>query len=417
MVKDGSLLLVIPPVVRTVNKVYEVETDFSQNLRLYLENFSHVTFACPAFPDGAGKGEILRSMPLTALQNSERLTFIPLPYPYREDRYLRHYLTTRRLLSSEITKAQYLLFSPHSKYDWSTLATRLAIKQKRKYDIESDHDHHSAQRFLVESLPFGLNKLRKALWARSYLKKVEHCFSHSAVALLQGQEVFEAYKDVAPNPYKVLNVQVSSEDHIPGVQIQAKIDRICEKAPLTISYAGQAIARKGPFDWLRVIRDVSEAGIRVQAKWFGDGPLMEQMKQETKSLNLQDNVLFPGSVGRSEIMAALQGTDIFLFCHKIAESPRCLGEALAAGCVLVGYGTEYPRELVAEKGGGEFADMDDWRSLAKKIIRLDKDRTHLVRLVEAAASSGRLLDRDVFMQKRIDLIKLHCHEAAVGDTS
>jgi colanic acid/amylovoran biosynthesis glycosyltransferase len=403
--RDGSLLLVVPPVVRTVNGIYEVETDFSHNLRLYLTNFSRVTFACPPFPDHDGKGAILHSLPVKDLQNSARLTFVPLPYPYREDRYLRHYLTIRRLLSSEIANAQYLLFSPHSKYDWSTLAAFLAIKQKRKYDMESDHDHRSAQQFLLESLPFGVNKLRKTLWARSFLKNVEHCFSHSAVALLQGQEVFDACKSIAPNPHKVLNVQVSPDDHISAVQLEAKVDRVEKKAPLTVSYAGQAIARKGPFDWLRVVRDVSEAGTKVQATWFGDGPLLEQMKREAKSLDIHDIVSFPGSVSRTEIMAALQKTDIFLFCHKIGESPRCLGEALAAGCALVGYGTEYPRELVAKKGGGEFAGMDDWHSLAEKIISLDEDRIRLTRLLKAAASSGRLLDRDVFMQKRIDLIK------------
>jgi glycosyltransferase involved in cell wall biosynthesis len=403
---DGSLLLVIPPVVRTVDGIYEVETDFSHNLRLYLANFSHVTFACPPFPDDDGKGAILRSLPIKDLQNNERLTFIPLPYPYREDRYLRHYLTTRRLLASEIAKARYLLFSPHSKYDWSTLAAHLAIKQNRKYDMESDHDHRSAQQFLLESLPFGVNKLRKTLWTRSFLKNVDYCFSHSAVALLQGQEVFDACKSIAPNPHKVLNVQVSADDHITTAELEAKVDRVESKTPLTISYAGQAIARKGPFDWLRVVRDVSEAGTKIQATWFGDGPLLEQMKREADSLDVSDIVSFRGSVSRTEIMATLQKTEIFLFCHKIGESPRCLGEALAAGCALVGYGSEYPRELVATKGGGEFAGMDDWHSLAKKIINLDEDRTRLIGLLKAAASSGRLLDRDVFMQKRIDLIKV-----------
>ena len=402
-----NLLLVIPPVVRTVNGAYEVETDFSHNLRLYLTNFSQVTFSCPILPDHRANGAILRSLPLESLQNSKRLSFVPLPYPYREDRYLRHYFATRRLLSAEIAKADYLLFSPHSKYDWSTLAVRLAMKQGRKYDMESDHDHYSAHQFVLASLPFGFKKLRKMMWARSFLRDVESCFSHSAVALLQGQEVFDAYKEIAPNPHKVLNVQVSPEDHIPPLQLEAKLDRIRKKAPLVVSYAGQAIARKGPFDWLRVVRGVSEAGIKLQATWFGDGPLMKQMTHEAKRLDIENVVSFPGSVSRQEIMAALQKTDIFLFCHKIGESPRCLGEALAAGSALVGYGTEYPRELVAIKGGGEFAEMDDWQGLAEKIICLDRDRLQLARLLEAASSSGRLLDRDTFMQRRIELIKAY----------
>jgi len=131
------------------------------------------------------------------------------------------------------------------------------------------------------------------------------------------------------------------------------------------------------------------------------------MKLEAEKLGIKSIVSFPGTVARSEIMSALKQTDIFLFCHKMAESPRCLGEALASGCALVGYRTEYPRELVATKGGGEFADLDDWQALAEKISCLDENRTKLSRLIQAAASSGRLLDRDVAMQSRIDLIKTY----------
>jgi glycosyltransferase involved in cell wall biosynthesis len=405
--KSGRLLLVIPPVVRTVNGVYEVEADFSNNLRLYLTNFSHVTFACPVFPDQEGSGVILRSSPLNETPNSDRLSFIRLPYPYREDRYVRHYLSIRRLLASEIAKAQYLIFSPHAKYDWSTLAAQLAIKQKRKYDMESDHDHASAARFHLATMPPGLNKLRKTIWAKSFIKSAARCFSQSSLALLQGQDVFDAYKDIAPNPHKVLNVQISSEDQITPVQLKAKLSGIEENKTLSISYAGQAIARKGPLDWLKAIHGISKAGVQFQAIWFGDGSMLPQMKHEAKNLGIEDRVIFPGSVGRSEIMAALKQTDIFLFCHKTGESPRCIGEALAAGCALVGYGTEYPRELVAARGGGEFAEMDNPQGLVEIIVFLNNDRQKLASLTAAAAASGRLLDRDVAMQKRIDLIKMY----------
>lgn len=405
--KRETLLLVIPPVVRTVNGVHEVEADFANNLRLYLANFDHVTFACPVFPDKDARGVILRSLPLEKIPNADRLSFIPLPYAYREDKYLRHYLATRRLLASEIAKAQYLIFSPHAKYDWSTVAADLAIRQNRKFDMESDHDHASAQQFHLSTVQPGFNKLRKTMWARSFLKKVEKQFSRSSLALLQGQDVFDAYKNVAPNPHRVLNVQISPEDHISSVRLQEKQDRIARNEPLSISYAGQAIARKGPIDWLQAIHGISEAGVAFQATWFGDGSLLPEMKRVASKLGIEKKVMFPGSVGRKEIMAALQNTDIFLFCHKTGESPRCLGEALASGCALVGYGTQYPRELVATRGGGEFTEMDNYQGLVDLIAALDKDRAKLADLIAAAAASGQLLDRDTAMQERIDLIKMY----------
>jgi len=400
----GRLLLVIPPVVRMVNGVHEVEVDFANNLKLYLDNFSHVTFACPVSLRDKDSG-LLRSLPLAKVKNSDRLSFIPLPYTYREDRHLRHYLATKKLLRSEIAKADYLLFSPHSKYDWPTLAALLAIKMKRKYDMESDWVHESVQRLHLATMRPGFKRIRKTLWMHSFLRSVEKCFSHSSLALLQGQDVFDAYKDVAPNPQKVLNVQVSAEDHIPLADLKEKLARITGGKPLTVSYAGRIIAMKGPFDWLEAIHGAVAAGVALQATWFGDGSLMPRMRQEIERLKLDKIVTLAGVVGREEIMASLRKTDIFLFCHKTGESPRCLGEALAAGCPLVGYGAAYPRELVASHGGGEFADLGEWKELAQIIISLDQDRSKLARLVEAAAASGKLLDRDTAIQTRIDMIK------------
>ena len=401
---SGKLLLVIPPVVRVIDGIYEVDADFANNLKFYLANFSHVTFACTAL-SRTKDSVILRSLPLRKIPNSDRLSYIALPELFREDRHLRHFLAMRKLLRSEIAKADYLLFSPHAKYDWSTLAALLAIKMKRKYDIESDWDHASVDRLNLAAMPSGLNKMRKTWWMHSFARRVYKCLSHSSLALLQGQDVFDAYKNFAPNPHKVLNVQVTSEDHISAVELEAKLTRIKEGMPLTISYAGRTVAMKGPFDWLKAIHGAVEAGVELHATWFGDGPLMPQLLQEVETLGIANAVTFAGVVSREEIMASLRLTDIFLFCHMTGESPRCLMEALATGCSLVGYSTAYSRDLVATYGGGEFSDIGNWQALAKIIVSLDHDRQKLGRLVAAAALSGKLLDRDTAIQNRIDLIK------------
>ena len=399
-----KLLLIIPPVVRLVDGVYEAEVDFSHNLRLYLCNFDHVTFCCPVSPTSENSG-ILRSVAFEQIPGNGRLTFIELPYTYREDRHLRHFFSTRKLLRSEIKKADYLIVSPHAKYDWATLAALEAIKLRRKYDAESDWDHASVQRLQLAKLKPGIKKLRKALWMHTFLKAAQKCFKHSSLALLQGQDVFDAYKNVAPNPQKVLNVQVGPEDHIPQYELAQKLERIRAGKPLIISYAGRMIEMKGPIDWLRAIQIAVQAGATLQATWFGSGSMMPQMRQELSRLGISDTVSFPGIVDRDAIMAALRQTDIFLFCHKTGELPRCLGEALAAGCLILGYDTAYPRDLVSLCGGGKFTEIGNWRELGNMLASLDRDRPKLAELVSGAAASGRLLDRDRAMQDRIDLIK------------
>lgn len=401
---SGKLLLVIPPVVRIVDGLHEVEADFVNNLRAYLENFSYVTFACPVSVGKKDSG-ILRSLPLSKIKNSDRLSYIPLPYTYREDRHLRHYLATKKLLRAEIAKADYLLFSPHAKYDWPTLAALQAIKMKRKYNLESDWNHESVQRLNLASMPSGLNKIRKTLWMHSFLRTVDKCFSHSSLALLQGQDVFDAYQHIAPNPHNVRNIQITSEDRIPFAQLKEKLARIKQGEPLTISYVGRMIDMKGPLDWLKAIHCAVEAGVELQATWLGDGSLMPQMRREIRQLGIDNKITLAGIVGREKLMANLRKTDIFLFCHKTGESPRCLSEALATGCSLVGYSTAFSSQLIATRGGGEFTDIGNWQALAEIIISLDRDRPRLGRLVEAAAASGRLLDRDTEIQNRIELMK------------
>ena len=105
------------------------------------------------------------------------------------------------------------------------------------------------------------------------------------------------------------------------------------------------------------------------------------------------------------IMQTLKNSDIFLFCHKTPESPRCLVEALVSGCPLVGYGSAFPKDLVAQRGGGQFAAVGDWRELVNIVKKLDKNREKLGELIQSASATGRLYERDATMQHRIDLIK------------
>jgi glycosyltransferase involved in cell wall biosynthesis len=395
--------MVIPPTVRMVDGTLEVENDYANNLCAYLTNFDHVTFACPVLPDG--EQGILKSQPIGCLRDADRLTYIRLPHTYREDKHLRHYFSTRKMLLSEISKAKYLLFSPHANYDWPTLGVKLAMKLKRKYGIEADYDNPSVSNLRLSVMPFGAKKLRKSLWARSFNKDVNLFMACSSIALLQGQEVYDAYKHIAPNPRKVLNVQVSSEDQISPAELKAKLNKITNGEPLSIAYAGRMVEMKGPLDWLKAINATIEKGVDLQATWFGDGPLMAEMQSNVERLDLSRKVSLYGILSREQLTARLRRTDIFLFCHKTGESPRCLSEALATGCPLVGYTGAFPRDLVARHGGGEFVDRGHWESLASTLVSLDRDRARLAKLVEAAAASGKELDRDSAIQNRIELIK------------
>lgn len=402
--REGTLLLVIPPVVLKPDQQVEIDEHFANNIKAYLKRFEFVRFACPIVPRDQ-ISNFSDSIPKDEIEGHERLTFVQLPYTYREDRHLLNYLAVKSLLKHEIGQSDYLLISPHAMFDWPTLAAKISISMGRSYDMEADWNIETSHNFTLSNMKPSPNKLRKSIWKSIYLKTYDRCLRHSSLALLQGREVFESYKHIAPNPFEVLNVQVKNSDLISDSGLNRKIDRIEDRAPLEIVYAGRTIDIKGPFEWLNAIHKIVHSGVKLRATWYGDGELLTDLRREVERLEISDVVSFPGKVPREDVIAAQRKSDVFLFCHKIAESPRCLVEALSSGCPIIGYESRYAQGLVEGKGGGAFVDIGNWQALADLVIALDKDREAIVKLVEQAYATAHSFDRNKAINYRIDLIK------------
>jgi glycosyltransferase involved in cell wall biosynthesis len=226
------------------------------------------------------------------------------------------------------------------------------------------------------------------------------------LALLQGKDVYDAYSPFSVNPHMVYHMPVSKDDYITDEQLETKLKGITQNRALRACYIGRAIDMKGPIDWLKTLHELNKRGVEISATWLGDGSLLQTMRSMAENLGMTSYVKFPGYVSeREQILRTLKDSDIFLFCHKTPESPRCLVEALASGCPLIGYGSAYPKELVEKCGGGLFVTVGDWQDLVTTLIKVDRDRKSLRKLVQSASASGRLYERDATMQRRIDLIK------------
>jgi glycosyltransferase involved in cell wall biosynthesis len=400
---SGKLLLVIPPVVVERNGTIEVDGDFANNLNAYLAAFATVTVACPPAPS-LENGGLPNTVAVGSISGNERLSFRLLPYPYREDRYFRHRGSMVRLLAQEIDGADYLLFSPHAPLDWSTLAAKIAAAKARRYDMEADWDLENVSRTLINDSTRGLKKLRKLLWLKAHMRDYRKCLRHSSLALLQGQDVYDAYKDIAPNPHKVFNVQITRESLIPTRLLAEKVRHVAAGAPLRIGYAGRAADMKGPFDWLHILSRLAKNGIEFQATWLGDGPLLDALRHSVIQQDLEGRVRFAGKVSRDTVLAEIRNSDLFLFCHKTPESPRCLLEALASATPIVGYESRYARDLVRD-GGGAFSPLNDWPGLEELVRDLNGNRPKLCDMIESALQSASRFDRDEAIQARISLIR------------
>lgn len=398
----GKLLLVIPRVLAESPDGILVDEHFGHNLRAYLADFDEATVACPAMP-----ADSPNMVPLSSIPGSENCRTIILPEPYREDRYLRLRGRISRLLRAEIERADYLLISPHASFEWSTLATRVAIAMGRDYNMEGDWNLQDVVRSQLQEMRYGLQRIRKSLWHLSHQRVYFDSMRHSRLSLLQGAAVFDAYKDIAPNPHKVLNVQVTEADRLPDTAYAAKLEKVRSGAPLSILYTGRVIPMKGPEDWQKALAHAFANGLRGEATWYGDGDLIEPMRRGAVDRGIAGRVAYAGNVDRGEVFAQMREADLFLFCHLTDESPRCLVESITAATPIVGFASLYACDLVAEHGGGAFVDTGDWRALGDLLVALDQDRERLAGLIEGARASSRLYDREQAIQQRIRLMRQH----------
>jgi colanic acid/amylovoran biosynthesis glycosyltransferase len=402
----GRLLQVLPSVISVVDNELEIEVDFCEGLRLCLDNFDQVTVACPVTTEILDSG-LRRSRRVRDLPWQNRIKIIPLPTTYHWRVFLRHYENVRRVLRAEIESADYLVFSPYTLIgDWPTVAVREAIKLHRPYVIDADVVYEEVAKVGLASSASWKRFINKNFALPLFQRSYRYCLEHSSLALLQGQDVYNAYSPFSPNPHKVYHMPVSEEDYITAAELKFKLDGLDESRALSVCYVGRAIDMKGPMDWLKALHELKESGVEISATWLGDGSLLPTMLTMAEKLGMTDYVKFPGYVSnREDILRTLKTSDIFLFCHKTPESPRCLVEALASGCPLIGYGSAYPKELVAQCGGGQFAAVGDWKDLVNIVRELDQNREELRELIQSASASGRLYERDATMQHRINLTK------------
>ena len=399
------ILQVLPSVLRSVDGQLEVDLDFAQVVHAYMANFEAVTVACPITMQVKGSG-LERCIPIKELPyGPDRLKFIPLPDGYRLADFIRHRASVRAVLAEEIAIADYLIFSPHTLVgDWPTVGIREAIRLGKPYVVEADVVYESVSQ--VRYTARWKRAITKRVFAPLFSRGYRHSLKHSSLALFQGQDTFDAYAPFCATAHKCFNVPIYKGDHITEPELQAKLSRLDRGGVIKICYAGRAVPMKGPIDWLNVVGELVKRGVPLEASWLGDGSMLEEMTDYIAANGLSSFVNMAGYVSdHKATLCTLKAADIFLFCHKTRESPRVLGEALACGCPLIGYGGAYPADLVSTFGGGRFADSGDWRKLADIIEELNASRESLKSLIVQASKSGQHHDRNSELQRRVDLIK------------
>lgn len=420
-----SLLLVLPvPFKRSPEGVLLVEQQTANGLGLWTENFDYVVVAAPV-EQLSYLSDTVEYIEVDSLFCRSRLELILLPSAYKLGIFLNSYRSVRQVFVEKIPTSQYLCFAIGGLVgDWASVAALEAIRQKKPFSVWTDRVEHQVARVYYrdhKSLKRFYHFLKDSLWVSPLMQRFErYVIGRCQLGLFHGLDCFKAYSPYCSNPHLVHDIHLKSRDRLGDRQLIQKLDRLKRKDKLQILYVGRAAAMKGPFDWIEVMEKLHRMGIAFDATWVGDGPLLPAMRQQVKRLNLQHLVHMPGFIGdRLHLLKMMRDSDLFVFCHKTPESPRCLIEALMSASPILGYGTSYSEDLLGDLANRLLVPCDQVTALVDRVVHFYRHRDQLAEATARCHRLGAEYSDEAVFAHRSRLIKqyLGSQPPADGSTS
>lgn len=407
MISPGSMYLVLPVPFRIVDGRTYVESQAANGLDRWADNFDRLLVAAPVIPDQqldnlAG----FTWCDIDALQHRDRIVCQPLPWAYTPAPFLRQLPATRRLIAESIGQSQHLQFAIGGLVgDWAAIAALEAINQQRRYSIHTDRVEHD----LIRKTAFTgspVRRLRVAIEAPLIERYHRHIICHCSLGLWHGDDCFRAYSPWCHESHLVHDIHTKPEDLIDDTTLAAKIASIRIAPHLELCYVGRLDPMKAPIEWLQAIATARDLGAQIKATWYGEGSLLAAAKAETRRLNLDTIVTFPGFIAsRAELLQRIRAAHALVFTHVTPESPRNLLESLVSGTPILGYDNPYAVDLLRSHGGGAVVPVHDIKALGKLIATIASDRERLAEMTIQAAQNGRRFTDAVVFTERSALIK------------
>lgn len=144
---------------------------------------------------------------------------------------------------------------------------------------------------------------------------------------------------------------------------------VVEGQNLRLIGVGNMIEQKGPDLFIEASSVLQADGRRVKATWVGDGPLMEQVKDLARKL--QVNADFPGFVDPTELPSLLQDADVFLLPTASETFGVAIAEALGQGIPAVVTGTGEFQSFLPPRGSRLV--KRNAQSIAEGVLDLQND--------------------------------------------
>lgn len=138
----------------------------------------------------------------------------------------------------------------------------------------------------------------------------------------------------------------------------------------TILFLGRFIERKRPDFALQIFAELHRKHPLTKLVMVGEGPMEKELRAQSKKLNVEDAIEFPGPLFGQEKLRRYHQADLFLFPSEKEGFVLVVLEAMAAGLpLLVPNSLGFPEAVEHGKNGllvGK--ELSEWTKGAEKIL-------------------------------------------------
>jgi glycosyltransferase involved in cell wall biosynthesis len=169
-------------------------------------------------------------------------------------------------------------------------------------------------------------------------------------------------------------------------------EEISINEPPTIVFAGRFMVQKDPVQIVRVLKELRDLPWRCVM--IGDGPLMDEVKQEIVTHGLEDRFTLPGWVEPQQVIEQFSRSDI-LFMPSRSEGLPVVGvQALSRGLAIVASRIGGFLDLVDHGKNGYMVEAGNTDQFAERLRELLLDREKLLTFRKASLEKVRDFDID-----------------------
>jgi glycosyltransferase involved in cell wall biosynthesis len=347
----------------------------------YAWNFDHVTICGPAAID---HDQHLVEVPTSI--HGTTVSLYTLPSAYGLFDYARQRRGVRKLLTDLVADHDIAVGAIGGLIgDWPTDLAWVCEQTAAPHAVWFDRIEWDVMRH--DAVGSGARRRARRTVEVALMKRRDKAVTKRAeVMIAQGAETFDSLSDYSRRPILVFDSHVQPHDLVTNERMVAKTAALVDE-PIPIVYAGRVDAMKGPLEWVRALHVARVAGARFHARWFGDGDLLYAARNLVCELNLTDCVEFVGEFSHRDVLAHMRKAAVMLCCHQTKESPRCIVEAAASGCAIVGYNSPYIRGVLGNTQVGP--QRGNWRELGMILTSALADASALEASMRANADRGR----------------------------